>query len=53
VHWQIKYPLAVWFGSTTGDDYLWKNDIKRTRYEIVRLSKRHPEYIKAWFTNLV
>lgn len=51
--WECKYPMAVWYGSTTGNDKLWKYKQQETRYEVVRLSKENPDMTKAAFTNIV
>ena len=53
--WIKKYPIAVWFGSTTGQDNLWENPslLKNTRYQIVKLSHENPDFIKAGFTDIV
>jgi hypothetical protein len=51
----VKIPKAVWRGTTTGMDQLYRNKElhKYTRLELIRLSKLYPENLNAKFTGLV
>lgn len=51
IEWSSKKPVAIWRGSTTGDDDAWNNGYSRK--ELVLKSKQNPMYLDAGFTSIV